>query len=189
LCCSCCVCVCDLLFFSTPPRPLSCSRPAGYVSPPHPHRAPFVYRKVRAFKYFKLLMFPTFHLVDSQEGPSTTGPQSALIVVQWSMVPPGCQQNKISNPPAVNTPHHCPLSYARPAGYASLPRRYSSISPPRYSASKRKWRAPCGVIPGGGSGCGRPCCRRIPEGGWCYSTGAGCRSAWRYSGGAPAEEA
>ena len=30
--------------------------------------------------------------VDSQEGPSTTGPQSALIVVQWSNAPPGCQQ-------------------------------------------------------------------------------------------------
>jgi len=26
--------------------------------------------------------------VDSQEGPSTTGPHSALMVVQWSKVPP-----------------------------------------------------------------------------------------------------
>jgi len=31
--------------------------------------------------------------VVSQEGPSTTGPASALIVVQWSKAPPGRQQN------------------------------------------------------------------------------------------------
>jgi len=30
--------------------------------------------------------------VNSQEGPSATVPQSALIVAQWSKVPPGCQQ-------------------------------------------------------------------------------------------------
>jgi len=29
---------------------------------------------------------------DTQEGPSTTGPQSTLMVVQWSKVPPGSQQ-------------------------------------------------------------------------------------------------
>jgi len=32
--------------------------------------------------------------VDSEEGLSTTGPQSAPIVVQWSKVPPRCQQNR-----------------------------------------------------------------------------------------------
>jgi len=35
---------------------------------------------------------PVLLIVDGQEGPSTTGPKSALIVVQWSKVPTGSQQ-------------------------------------------------------------------------------------------------